>query len=98
MEQKRSAHAGKRLGKTFKLSLLLSLPLSVVACEQVVEEDYSAYDECLIEQQELGVELYCEDDDSEWYKAKGYKTKMSKSSKYSSSRSGYGSSGYSSGG
>jgi hypothetical protein len=87
-----------RLRKTLTMSLLVSVPLTLTGCGEAVQEDWTAYEECQYEMELTGVQLDCEDDDSDWYKKKGYyKSKKVKSSYYKSSGSGYGS-GYSSGG
>ena len=99
--EKEKISSGKR--KIVTISLLASSPLLLTGCAELfAQEEITAYEECILSEEELGVDFDCEDDDSDWYKMKGYKSKKTKSAAYKSSfgssKSGYGGSGYSSGG
>jgi hypothetical protein len=94
----------RKLRTGVTLSLLVTMPVTLTACgEEWIEQESTAYEQCLLAEVEEGLDIDCEDDDADWYKLKGYKSKYAKTKIYKSSsgmtRSGFGSSGgYSSGG
>jgi hypothetical protein len=89
------------LKKAITLSMLVTLPVGLSGCGEYIEQQITAEEECLIEEQDLMIDLDCEDEDSDWYKKKGYKSKAAITKIYKSSsgsgKSGFGG-GYSSGG
>jgi hypothetical protein len=86
-----------KLRKRLALTLTASVPLTLTGCVDALYQDPTAYEECLYEMESAGIQVDCDDEDSDWYKKKGYKSKSAVSS-YMKSRSGYGGSYYSSGG
>ena len=76
-------------------SLLLAVPVVMTGCSAAAD-DLTAYDECEWEMERTGLELECDDDDSDWYASHGYLSKQSKAktnTAFYKARSGIGSSG-----
>ncbi len=85
--------------KFIQITMLASVPLTMTGCSELfVEEDWSAYEECQYEVESTGIQLDCDDEDSDWYKMKGYKSKVAKSKYAKPSSFGSGKSGFGSGG